>query len=83
VLERVGGIETVATTMVLPVFGVVAAVTVARFASVFGSDAVLALMNRVGVTAKRPLGPRAATVGTRCIGPWQLCVTLYSKLRRR
>jgi monovalent cation/hydrogen antiporter len=62
VLERVGGIETVATTMALPVFGVVAAVTVARFAWVFGSDAALALMNRVGVAAKRPLGPRAATV---------------------
>ena len=62
VLERVGGIETVATTMALPVFGVVAAVTVARFVWVFGSDAVLALMNRVGFTAKRPLGPHAATV---------------------
>ena len=62
VLERVGGIGTAWETMALPVLGVVAAVVLARFAWVFGSDAVLALLHRAGVTTRRPLGPRAASV---------------------
>ncbi len=62
VLERVGGIDTVAATMALPVLGVVAAVTVARFAWVFGSDAVILVLNRAGLARTRPLGVRAGTV---------------------
>lgn len=62
VMARVGGIETAWTTMAGPVLGVVLAVTVARFIWVFASDGVLAVLNRTGVTAKPPLGPRAASV---------------------
>jgi Na+/H+ antiporter len=62
VLARVGGLETVATTMAVPVLGVVAAVTIARFAWVFGSDAILILLGRLGLATDRPLGPRAAVV---------------------
>jgi Na+/H+ antiporter len=62
VLERVGGFETVVATMTVPVAGAVLAVIVARFAWVFGSDAVVALLSRTGLIAERPLGPRAATV---------------------
>jgi Na+/H+ antiporter len=62
VLERIGGIETAWETMALPVAGVVVAVTLARFAWVFGNDALLASLNRAGLASKGPLGPRAATV---------------------
>ncbi|HEU0134956.1 MAG TPA: Na+/H+ antiporter [Allosphingosinicella sp.] len=62
VLERVGGLEAVLTTMAAPVAGIVAAVLLARFAWVFGSDALLALLRRFGVERARPLGWRQAGV---------------------
>ncbi|MEG3148556.1 Na+/H+ antiporter [Sphingomonas sp. ZT3P38] len=62
VLDRVGGVETVWADMAVPVFGVVLAMTLARFFWVFGSDGVLALLHRAGLVAKPPLGLRAATV---------------------
>lgn len=64
VLERVGGVESIWATMAFPALGVVVAVTVARFAWVFGSDAVLALFNRTGLTSRKPMGARPATVMT-------------------
>lgn len=62
VLERVGGFETVLATMAVPVVGVIVAMTLARFVWIFGCDAVLALLNRIGFSIDDPLGPRAATV---------------------
>ena len=62
VLERVGGLEAVLTTMAAPVIGVVAAVLLARFAWVFGSDALLTLLRRAGLKRARPLGWRQAGV---------------------
>jgi monovalent cation/hydrogen antiporter len=62
VMLRVGGVETVAQTMAVPVLSAIAAMTLARFIWVFGSDAVLAAAQRAGLTRKRPLGARAATV---------------------
>jgi monovalent cation/hydrogen antiporter len=62
VLDRVGGLSVVLESMAGPVAAVVAAVTVARFAWVFGSDAALGLLNRVGVTRAEPLGVPAAFV---------------------
>jgi monovalent cation/hydrogen antiporter len=62
VLERVGGIEAVLTTMAVPVIGVVAAVLLARFAWVFGSEALLVSLRRAGLGRARPLGWRQAGV---------------------
>lgn len=62
VLERVGGVEAVLTTMAAPVLGVVAAVLLARFAWVFGSDLLLTLLRRAGLERARPLGRRQASV---------------------
>jgi len=61
VIERVGGLEAVAATMAAPVAGIVAAVLIARFAWVFASDSVLALLRRAGVRV-RPLGWRPSVV---------------------
>ena len=62
VLERVGGTGVVIQTMGLTVLTIVFAVTVARFAWVFGTDVVLKLLHRAGVSRAEPLGPGAATV---------------------
>ncbi len=61
-LERVGGIDAVVSTLAIPVLGVLAAITVARFAWVFGSDAILTGLSRMGFKRARPLGWRQATV---------------------
>jgi CPA1 family monovalent cation:H+ antiporter len=61
-LERAGGIEAVLSTLAVPVLGVVAAITVARFAWVFGSDFLVAALRRSGLLRRRPLGWRQATV---------------------
>ncbi len=62
VLERVGGVDSVLTGLAAPVAGVVAAVLLARFAWVFGSDALLGLLRRAGLKRARPLGWRGATI---------------------
>jgi len=62
VLERVGGAGVVIQTMGLTVLAIVLAVTVARFAWVFGSDLILRSLQRAGVRHAEPLGPGAATV---------------------
>ena len=61
VLERTGGVGEIATTLAMPVLGVVAAVIVARFVWVFGTDALLTgLGGRLRFA--RPLGWRQASV---------------------
>lgn len=62
VLERIGGIEAVLTSMTIPVLGVVLAVAVARFVWVFGSDGLLGALHKLGMKRARPLGWRQATV---------------------
>lgn len=62
VLERAGGLEAVLTTMAAPVLGVVAAVLLARFVWVFGSDGLLTLLGRTGFGRARPLGWRQASI---------------------
>lgn len=62
VLERVGGVGVVIETMAEPVLLIVLAVLVARFAWVFGSDAILGILKRLGWRRADPLGPRAALV---------------------
>jgi monovalent cation/hydrogen antiporter len=62
VIERMGGIEAVSTTMAVTVLGVVVAVAVARYIWVFGVDGILALANRLGLKRVQPMGWRQATV---------------------
>ncbi|KAB0679021.1 Na+/H+ antiporter [Aureimonas leprariae] len=62
VLDRVGGIGVVVADMALPVVTVILAMTLARFAWVFGSDALLKLVSRMGWRRAEPLGAPAATV---------------------
>lgn len=62
VLDRAGGLDAVLATMAAPILGVVLAVTVARFAWVFGSDLLLAGLRRAGLKRARPLGWRQASV---------------------
>jgi CPA1 family monovalent cation:H+ antiporter len=62
VLDRVGGIEAVSTTMAMPVLGAVLTVALARFVWVFGSDGLLGLLQGLGLKRARPLGVRQGTV---------------------
>ena len=62
VIDRVGGFGVVMEDMAWSVAAILAAVTLARFAWIFGSDAVLAALNRTGWRGVEPLGPRAASV---------------------
>jgi hypothetical protein len=62
VLERVGGFPVVIDTMAGPVLLIVAAVVLARFVWVYGSDALLIVLRRLGWRRACPLGPRAALV---------------------
>ena len=62
VMERVGGIDVVIDRFALPAGAVIAAMPFARFAWIFGSDALLRLANRAGWRSAEPLGARAATV---------------------
>ncbi|WP_294238340.1 Na+/H+ antiporter [uncultured Sphingomonas sp.] len=61
-LERVGDLRVVFDTMAWPVSMIVLAVIVARFAWVFGTDGLVAVLRRLGWHQARPLGPRAALV---------------------
>ena len=62
VIERVGGFGVVVDQFALPVGAVVLAVTLARFAWVFGSDALLGVLRRAGWRDAEPLGTPAAIV---------------------
>ncbi|HEY8612199.1 MAG TPA: Na+/H+ antiporter [Roseomonas sp.] len=62
VIDRVGGMAVVLEDMAWSVAAIVTAVTLARFVWIFGSDAVLGLLNRAGWRGTEPLGPRAASV---------------------
>ncbi|HYI40439.1 MAG TPA: Na+/H+ antiporter [Allosphingosinicella sp.] len=87
VLERVGGLEAVLTTMAVPVIGVVAAVLLARVAWVFGSDALLILLRRAGVKRARPLGWRQAGIlswaGMRGVVTLAVALTLPAEMPGR
>lgn len=61
VLERVG-METLLTSMALPILGIVLAVLLTRFLWVFGSDILLMGLKRVRMVRARPLGWRQASV---------------------
>lgn len=62
VVERGGGFGVVAATMGLPILVILIALTLARFAWVFGSDIVIKLCNQLGLDRYTPLGAGGATV---------------------
>jgi len=62
VVERGGGFSVVAATMGWQILVILLALTVARFAWVFGSDFLIRLCNLVGFERYRPIGLRGATV---------------------
>jgi monovalent cation/hydrogen antiporter len=61
-LDRVGGFGTVVDTMAYPVSLITVAVVTARFVWMFGADAVVGTARLLGISNRRPLGPRAAVV---------------------
>ena len=61
-LERVGDPAAFLERMAWPVLWIVAAVIVARFLWIFGIDAIVAALRRMGWRSARPLGHRAALV---------------------
>jgi CPA1 family monovalent cation:H+ antiporter len=62
VIDRVGGIGVMLDDLGGPVLWILLAMTLARFAWVYGCDALIALQCRLGWTRFRPMGPRATTV---------------------
>jgi monovalent cation/hydrogen antiporter len=62
VVERGGGLDVVILTTGWPMFCILIALTLARFAWVFGSDALIKFFNVLGVSRYTPLGARASTV---------------------
>jgi Na+/H+ antiporter len=62
VIERVGGFGVVVDEMAVPILWLLLALTLARFAWIFGCDALVALQRALGWRQVPPLGARAATV---------------------
>ncbi|GAA4040212.1 Na+/H+ antiporter [Sphingomonas rosea] len=62
IVDRAGGLQEVVSTMSGPVLCVLAAILVARFLWVFGSEGVLTALRKLGLKVARPLGPAQATV---------------------
>ncbi|MEP7044404.1 MAG: Na+/H+ antiporter [Dokdonella sp.] len=62
VIERAGGFGAVIATMGVPSLVILVALVLARFAWMFGSDLVIRLCARLGVTRHTPLGARCTTV---------------------
>jgi len=86
-LDRAGGIEAVFATMALPALGVILTLTLARFAWVFGSDALLTALRRIGWERARPLGWRQATIlgwtGMRGVVTLAVALTLPAQMPGR
>ncbi|MCA0420113.1 MAG: Na+/H+ antiporter [Proteobacteria bacterium] len=62
VVERIGDFDAKVMAMLLPVIGVVCVVTLSRVAWVFGIDAILSALHRLGLRQARSLGWRQASV---------------------
>jgi CPA1 family monovalent cation:H+ antiporter len=62
VVDRAGGFGVVLDQMAVPVLLILLALTLARFAWVYGSDAIITLQRALGWKRFEPLGPRAAAV---------------------
>jgi CPA1 family monovalent cation:H+ antiporter len=62
VVDRPGGIFLAAQELGIPILLILGALTLARFAWVFGSDFVIMAFRSLNLTQHRPLGPRNATI---------------------
>ncbi|ESQ88486.1 sodium:proton antiporter [Asticcacaulis sp. AC460] len=62
VLERVGGFGVIVEQMAVPILLILLALTLARFAWVFGGDLIAAGLNRMGWKTCTPLGAKCSTV---------------------
>jgi CPA1 family monovalent cation:H+ antiporter len=62
VIDRVGGFELVLAQMTVPVLAILLALTLARFAWVFGSDGVIHLLRAMGIRRYTPIGARSGVV---------------------
>jgi len=62
VIDRAGGIAMVLEQMTVPILWILLALTVARFAWIFGCDGIIALRRKLGWRRFETLGPRASTV---------------------
>lgn len=62
VVERVGGFGVVLDNMAVPVLLILLVLTMARFAWVFGSEAIIHLLRAAGIRRYAPIGARGATV---------------------
>jgi CPA1 family monovalent cation:H+ antiporter len=62
VLVRAGGVETVLGGVATPLLAILLALTLARFAWIFASDAVVAVLCRLGIARERPIGAACAAV---------------------
>jgi CPA1 family monovalent cation:H+ antiporter len=62
VIDRAGGFGAVIQTMGLPSLAVLAALILARFAWMFGSDLLIGTCARLGLSPHTPLGTRGSTV---------------------
>jgi CPA1 family monovalent cation:H+ antiporter len=62
VVDRVGGFAVVLEEMAVPVLLILLALTAARFAWVYGCEAVIAIQRALGWTRSENLGPRGAAI---------------------
>ncbi len=62
VIERVGGFDVVLQQMAGPILLILLALTLARFAWVYGSDGVIMILRALGWKRYTPVGPRGAAV---------------------
>lgn len=62
VVRRAGGIDLVLQDMAGPIVWILLAMTVARFVWVFGTDALIVLLRRLGLCRFDPLGARGSVV---------------------
>jgi CPA1 family monovalent cation:H+ antiporter len=62
VVTRVGGLEVVLREMAVPIGFILLALTLARFAWVYGSDAVILVLRSFGWKRFDPVGPRSAAI---------------------
>ncbi|TZG29553.1 Na+/H+ antiporter [Sphingomonas montanisoli] len=62
VIDRVGGVDVVVAQMAGPVLLILLALTASRFAWMYGSDAIIALVRRLGIRRYTAVGARGSTV---------------------
>lgn len=62
VVDRAGGFAVIVETMAVPVLLIILTLTLARFAWVFGADAITWAVQKLGVRRYTPIGPKCSTV---------------------